>query len=292
VEVIGVSGSIVKKFREFEEVVNFIALFKQTSQPQAVAMAPSPASDSHPRESQYLDMTIQIQSQGASKCQPREGDLGYRPPMVLAGPDPSVKKDEEAFLLDLRSSETELRKKLSPVGLPDGESKGLANGMADIVVLQGGSQDGGSSRDESNNNGLVFIGEALEEMVNQNRMDFEGVRKMDLRHWRSVKRTALRGVTTNSEQLRKQIKLSIRLREKVVKYTIKSSRNACMCAGWTDQARTKAWAHVGYYTCIIHNTMNYYLSLRQHLLGLATSNASWEYTQVEIDHHVEEMEVI
>jgi hypothetical protein len=128
--------------------------------------------------------------------------------MVLAGPDPLVKKDEEAFLVDL-SPETELRKKLSPVGLPDGESKGLANGMTYIVALQGGSQDGGSSGDDSNSNGLVFIGEVLEEMVNRKRMDFEGVQKTDL-HWRSVKRTALRGVTS-SEQLRKRIKLLIRL---------------------------------------------------------------------------------
>jgi hypothetical protein len=95
--------------------------------------------------------------------------------------------------------------------------------MADIVALQGGSQDGGNSGEDSSNNGLVFIGEALEEMVNQKRMDFEGVQKTDL-HWRSAKRTALRGVT-NSEQLRKRIKLLIRLQEKVVKYTIKSTRN-------------------------------------------------------------------
>jgi hypothetical protein len=35
--------------------------------------------------------------------------------MVLAGPDPSAKKDKEVFLVDL-SSETELRKNLSSVG--------------------------------------------------------------------------------------------------------------------------------------------------------------------------------
>jgi hypothetical protein len=39
--------------------------------------------------------------------------------------------------------------------------------------------------------------------------------------------------------------------------------------------------------------MDCYLSLHQHLLGLATSDVPWEYTQVEINHHhVEEMEVI
>jgi hypothetical protein len=60
------------------------------------------------------------------------------------------------------------------------------------VALQGGSQDGGNSGEDSSNNGLVFIGEALEAMVNQKRMDFEGVQKTDL-HRRSAKRTALRG---------------------------------------------------------------------------------------------------
>jgi hypothetical protein len=142
--------------------------------------------------------------------------------MVLLGPDPSVKKEDEAFLVDL-SSETDLRHKLSPPGLPEGESKGMANGMADIVALQGGSQDGGNNGEgDASTNGLVFIGEALEEMVNQKRMDFDGVRKTDL-HWRSIKRTALRNVK-NLELLRKRIKLLIRLREKVVKYTIKSQR--------------------------------------------------------------------
>jgi hypothetical protein len=104
-----------------------------------------------------------------------------------------------------------------------------------IVALQGGSQDGGNNREgDASTNRLVFIGEALEEMVNKNCMDFEGVRKTDL-HWRSLKRTALRNVNT-LKQLRKQIKLLLHLREKVVKYTIKSQRQACTRAGWTDQA--------------------------------------------------------
>jgi hypothetical protein len=42
--------------------------------------------------------------------------------------------------------------------------------------------------------------------------------------------------------------LLMKLREKVVKYTIKALKNACMRAGWTDQARTEAWANGGYYT--------------------------------------------
>jgi hypothetical protein len=81
----------------------------------------------------------------------------------------------------------------------------------DIVALQKGSQDGGNT----STNSFVFIGEALEEMVNQKCMDFDGVRNTDL-HWRSIKRTALRNVK-NLELLRKRIRLLIRLWEKVVK---------------------------------------------------------------------------
>jgi hypothetical protein len=72
------------------------------------------------------------------------------------------------------------------------------------------------------------------DMMNKKCMDFEGDRKTDL-HWRSLKRTALRNVNA-LEQLRKQFKLLLHLREKVVKYTIKLQRQACTHAGWTDQA--------------------------------------------------------
>jgi hypothetical protein len=62
-------------------------------------------------------------------------------------------------------------------------------------------------------------------MVNQKRMNSEGVRKTDL-HWQNAKRTALRTIQTH-EDLRKRIKLLVHLREKVVRYTIKVTRMAC-----------------------------------------------------------------
>jgi hypothetical protein len=122
--------------------------------------------------------------------------------------------------------------------------------------------------------------------VNQGRSQFEGSGKADL-HWRSNKRTSLHNLKC-LEQLRKRIKVLVKLQDKLVKVTIKAVRNACRRAGWADIARVDAWSHGGFYTRIIRDSMDGYLSLHQHLLGLATSDAPWKYTQVEIEHHVEE----
>jgi hypothetical protein len=43
---------------------------------------------------------------------------------------------------------------------------------------------------------------------------------------------------------------------------------------------------------IARDSMDYYLLLHQHLMGLASSEVPWSYVQVEIDHHVEELDLI
>jgi hypothetical protein len=43
---------------------------------------------------------------------------------------------------------------------------------------------------------------------------------------------------------------------------------------------------------IARDPMDYYLSLHQYLMGLASSEVPWSYVQVEIDHHVEELDLI
>jgi hypothetical protein len=43
---------------------------------------------------------------------------------------------------------------------------------------------------------------------------------------------------------------------------------------------------------IAWDSIDYYLSLHQHLMGLASAEVPWSYVQVEIDHHVEELDLI
>jgi hypothetical protein len=161
--------------------------------------------------------------------------------------------------------------------------------MIDAVAQPGGSMGGTDA--EVNNNDVW--GQALEEFVYQGRGggDEAGSRKTDL-NWRARKRTSLREVDT-LELLRKRIKTLIKLRERIPKRIMKASKNAFIKAGWTDPHRIEAWAQGGYFLRLARDSMDFYLSLHQHLMGLATSdNVPWSYVQVELDHHVEELDLI
>jgi viroplasmin and RNaseH domain-containing protein len=71
VQVIGVSGSIVKQFKEFEEAIDFINRYQQVSPPQEyAAMTPSPALDSHPSEQRLAKETIYFRNQETAGFQP------------------------------------------------------------------------------------------------------------------------------------------------------------------------------------------------------------------------------
>ena len=130
----------------------------------------------------------------------------------------------------------------------------------------------------------------MEELVYQGRGGEEGSRKAEL-SWRQLKNTTLRKIV-DQEKLRKQIKTLVKLREKIPKRVVKACKNGLIRAGWTDPLLIEAWSQGGYLMRIARDSMDYYLSLHQHLMGLASSEVPWSYAQVEIDHHVEELDLI
>jgi hypothetical protein len=132
---------------------------------------------------------------------------------------------------------------------------------------------------------------AFEELVHQGRNDTEDSMKSDLQ-WRLEKRTGLR-VVKDPTKLTKRLRDLLRLRDRVLKNTMQATTNTLKKAGWTDPEAIEAWATGGYLTKLIRDTMDSWISLHQHFLGLATTeNVPWSYVQVEIDHHVEELEMI
>jgi hypothetical protein len=55
----------------------------------------------------------------------------------------------------------------------------------------------------------------------------------------------------------------------------------------------EAWASKGYLLHIVASTLEDYVSLHQHLIEMATAqDDSRAFKKVELDHHVEEMELI
>jgi hypothetical protein len=214
---------------------------------------------------------------------------GYRPPLELTGEDPSTSQDDEIWGMDIGSGEVALREKLCPPDLPVGLQKGLVDSMIDAVAQPGGSMGG----TETEVTDTEMLGNALHELVYQGRGGAEdgNSRRTDM-NWRALKKTSLREIS-NSEKLRKRIKVLIKLREKMPKRVMKASKNAFIRAGWTDPLRIDAWAQGGYFLRIARDSLDFYLSLHQHLMGLATTeNVPWSYVQVEIDHHVEELDLI
>jgi viroplasmin and RNaseH domain-containing protein len=214
---------------------------------------------------------------------PREG---LRPPIELAGEDPSLKKEDEVWGVDVGAGERAVRDKLCPPGLPTNIQKGMVDSMVDAVATPGGSI-GGTDEDLS---GTDILGQAMEELVYQGRGGEDGGRKAEL-SWRQLKNTTLRRIN-DQEKLRKQIKTLVKLREKLPKRIVKACKNGLIRAGWTDPLLIEAWSQGGYLMRIGRDSMDYYLSLHQHLMGLASSEVPWSYVQVEIDHHVEELDLI
>jgi hypothetical protein len=219
---------------------------------------------------------------------------GYYPPKELIGADPSTWKEDVVFGVDIgvdiADRETEVRDALCPPRLSEALAKGLVNATADVVSMPGGFFGSGDSEGTLNEMGV--LGEAMAKLVNQKRggtHDSSG--RADL-HWRSEKGTAIRSLK-NVTKLHKRIKVLLKLQNKVLKRMHLVTINACKQAGWANMIRMEAWASNGYLPRIVASTKEYYVSSHQHLMEMATSqNDSWDFVKVELDHHVDELELI
>jgi hypothetical protein len=191
------------------------------------------------------------------------------------------------FEIDL-GSEIELRESLCPPGLTREQAKLMADGMVDVVALPGGFTSG---EDEAGRSDIVMMSSALEELVRQGQTENGITTKSDL-HWKSASRTALHTIKSR-ELLMRRCKMLSKGRDKVIMNTVRHNQNVLRRAGWTDPGLIKAWAISGYYARVVRDSMEAWIALHQHLLVLSlTDHMPWEYVQVEIDHHVEELEVI
>jgi hypothetical protein len=197
-----------------------------------------------------------------------------RPPIELAGEDSSLKKEHEVWGVDVGAGERVMRENLCPPGLPTNIQKGMIDVMVDAVATPGGSI-GGADEELSS---TEILGQAMEELVYQERGGEDGGRKAEL-SWQHQKNTALRKLTTQ-EKLRKQIKILVKLREKIAKRIVKACKNGLIRAGWTDLLLIEAWSQGGFLMRIARDYMDYYLSLHQHLMGLASLEVPWSYVQV------------
>jgi hypothetical protein len=64
---------------------------------------------------------------------------GLSPPIALAGEDPSLKKEDKVWGVDVGAGERGMREKLCPPGLLTNIQRSILDGMVDAVATPGGS---------------------------------------------------------------------------------------------------------------------------------------------------------
>jgi hypothetical protein len=299
--VVNVSGASVKKFRTYCEAQDYVNRHasawelktansprpeepsRMSQQPPFQAPAPTPHVIAAPSQ---FNRAPQL-NPGTPAATPSGGALSLYPPGMLMGEDPSTGKTDELFKIDIDGSEEELQDALCPPDLSEAMAKSLINGTIDSVALPGGLNNGGELEGTSSDVGM--LGEALEELVTQSRGAAGKSGRSDLR-WRNEKRTSIRSI--NSEiKLRTRIKHLKKLMPKVQKRMETLVATSCKRSGWTDQIRIHTWSSYGYLPVIVMSSLRGYLALHEHLLELAIE-CGWDYISTELDHHVEEMELI
>lgn len=212
------------------------------------------------------------------------GDPGFLPPLVLSGEDPST-KDEELFEVEI-STEAELRTELAPDGITLAAAVDLANSMVDVVALPGTSNRSGESED-TDGAAMELVGSALQELVSSSRGNRTGDRVKEDLQWRRPSRTSLRDAKTQ-EALRKRLKDLLEVRVRVMKQMTAGTKAILKNQGWLG-TRVEAWTHRGFFARIVNDSMEYYLSLHHHLLGLTANGMPWSYVTEEVDHHVDRL---
>jgi hypothetical protein len=268
--VTGVKGAMCKKYRSYDDALDHLESSKvEVGEARGRS---SSGGRGFKKEAAKKEGTVQ----------------GYYPPDVLVGPDPSMGDEDKLFEIGVNMGESELRNALCPSDLTGAVAKGLMNATIDVVSMPGGFFGRDMSQASSE---LGILGEAVEELVNQRQGSSESSGRMDL-HWRNKDRTSIRSIK-NVEMLRKRIVKLQKLQPKAIKRMVQASLNAMKRDGVVEPARIAAWGTRGFATRLVTDTLNLYLALHQHLLmDMANEQKPWAYIRVEVDHHVEELELI
>jgi hypothetical protein len=210
------------------------------------------------------------------------------PPGKLMGDNPSMGKADELFNINIEIGEEDLQDALCPPDLAEAMARSLINGTIDVVALPGGLNSGGELEGAASD--VRMLGEALEELVTQNRGTAGRSGRSDLR-WHNEKRTSIRSLNSETK-IPTRIKHLKKLMPKVQKRMEALTSSTCKRSGWEDQIRIHTWSSYGFLPVIVMSSLRWYIALCEHLLEL-TTECGWTYVLVpELEHHVEEMELL
>jgi hypothetical protein len=197
--------------------------------------------------------------------------------------DTSTKTKEELFGVDLDVDTKELRNSLAPPGTSEDNAIAIMECMVDAVALPGktsqvGEEDVGS-----------HIHTALHELIaSANQSAGREDMNKDLK-WRNKDRQALRGVKDEA-QLVESLRDVLEVKDRILRNCDSSQRTYLNNEPW-DPLLIEAWSSSGFVSTISRRSVDFYVSLLQHLI-LISGAYGWAETQRLIDHHTKEWMLI
>lgn len=206
------------------------------------------------------------------------------PPLSLSGSDPSLKKEEEVFGIDLDCDTNELRKKLAPPGVSPQMARDLGETLLDAVSLPGRSGVATETEDTASN-----IEASLAELAAIQRQEAlqDDIRR-DLK-WNNASRNALR-LVKNESDLRTMLEDVLQLQDRALKTVLTNQRTILLRLPWSKEA-VEAWSFGGYISRISRLSVTHYISFLHHLVLVSMKNG-WDLAKQEIDHYVKRFNLI
>ena len=214
---------------------------------------------------------------------PQEEEVAL-PPIVLNGKDPSTKKEDEVFLLDMDVDGKTLMTKLAPPSLTPEMAREVSETALDVVALPGkiySTDDRGDTADDIQN--------SLAELTTLRRQELHGETTRFDSKWSSANRTSLRAIKT-LDDLQDHLRDVQTVGDTSMKRVVTKQRAILNRMPWTPTV-IDIWSYGGYITVISRHTFRLYVSLLLHLLDVER-DMTWKLAKQEVDFYVKKFTLI
>jgi hypothetical protein len=205
------------------------------------------------------------------------------PPLFLTGKDKSTKSEDEVYGINLDVETAELRRQLLPPGIAENSARECVECLLDAVSLPGKIGQNTEAEDSAANLQLQ-----LEELNRTARQELGETVRHDLK-WQNYTRNSLRNAKSESE-LKIMIDDVSGLRDRTLSNLQSAQRTILGKEAW-DPLMVEAWSQGGYISTLSRKSLDFYLSLLQHISSVA-SKYSWKMAEMEIDFYVRKWQFI
>ena len=199
------------------------------------------------------------------------------PPLALSGKDPSTKKEDELFSVDLDVDGKTLAASLAPPGVKADMARELGEAALDVIALPGKTYHATEKDDTADD-----IQASLAELTSLRRQELNGETTRFDSKWTNANRTTLRTIK-DIDDLQDHLRDVQAVGPVSMKRVVTKQRTILSRMAW-QPIEIQIWSHGGYITVISRASFQLYQSLLLHLLEV-DRDLSWPLAKQELDFY-------